>query len=253
MPAERPIIIATRGSALALAQANLIAEQCRKTFPRLRFELKIIKTTGDKLQTASLSKVGGSLPKGLFTKELEVALVKGQADLAVHSLKDLPTDLPAGLILAATPKREDVRDVDLGGKARREVFFANRVAMTAGKDRPELKGRDVLLVDAVIDSGITQDFLLRRIGESRPRSLRLAVLLDKTSRRRVALEPDYFGFRTASNLLWSGYGLAGADGTGGNAKQLATGNAAKRPGQGKRGRKKRVGSKNLAVRQGFGR
>src|SRR5471030_994712 len=111
MPTERPIIIATRGSALALAQANLIAEQCRKTFPRLRFELKIIKTTGDKLQTASLAKVGETLPKGLFTKELEVALVKGHADLAVHSLKDLPTDLPAGLILAATPKRADVRDV----------------------------------------------------------------------------------------------------------------------------------------------
>jgi hydroxymethylbilane synthase len=122
MPAERPIIIATRGSALALAQANLIAEQCRKIFPRLRFELKIITTTGDKLQTASLAKVGESLPKGLFTKELEVALVKGRADLAVHSLKDLPTDLPAGLILAATPKRADVRDVLIYRDAE---FFAN--------------------------------------------------------------------------------------------------------------------------------
>src|SRR6185369_13577028 len=111
MPAERPIIIATRGSALALAQANMIADQCRKAFPRLRFELKIIKTTGDKLQKASMAKVGESLPKGLFTKELEVALVNGDADIAVHSLKDLPTELPAGLILAATPKREDVRDV----------------------------------------------------------------------------------------------------------------------------------------------
>ena len=111
MPAERPIIIATRGSALALAQAGLIAEQCRTIFPRLRFELKIIKTTGDKLQSASLAKVGESLPKGLFTKELEVALVKNKADIAVHSLKDLPTEIPAGLILAATPKRADVRDV----------------------------------------------------------------------------------------------------------------------------------------------
>ena len=111
MPMERPIIIATRGSALALAQANQIAAQCRAAFPRLRFELKIIKTTGDKLQKASMAKADASLPKGLFTKELEVALVKGQADLAVHSLKDLPTDLPAGLILAATPKRADVRDV----------------------------------------------------------------------------------------------------------------------------------------------
>jgi hydroxymethylbilane synthase len=106
---DNPIVIATRGSALALAQANFIAGQCREFFPRLRFELKIIKTTGDKLQKTSL--VEGGLPKGLFTKELEVALVKGKADLAVHSLKDLPTELPAGLVLAATPKRADVRDV----------------------------------------------------------------------------------------------------------------------------------------------
>jgi len=111
MPTERPVIICTRGSALALAQANMIAAQCRTAFPRLRFELKIIRTTGDKLQKASMAKTDTSLPKGLFTKELEVALAKGQADLAVHSLKDLPTDLPAGLLLAATPKRADVRDV----------------------------------------------------------------------------------------------------------------------------------------------
>jgi hydroxymethylbilane synthase len=111
MSSERPIIICTRGSALALAQSNMIAAECRRHFPELRFELKIIKTTGDKLQKASMAKVEGGLPKGLFTKELEVALVKGHADIAVHSLKDLPTELPAGLILAATPKRADVRDV----------------------------------------------------------------------------------------------------------------------------------------------
>jgi hydroxymethylbilane synthase len=111
MASEKPIIIATRGSALALAQANFIAEECRKNFPRLRFELKIIKTTGDKLQKASMAKAEGGLPKGLFTKELEVALLKSHADLAVHSLKDLPTEIPAGLVLAATPKRENVRDV----------------------------------------------------------------------------------------------------------------------------------------------
>ena len=108
---EPPIIIATRGSALALAQANFIFDQCRVAFPRLAFEIKIFKTTGDKLQTASLAQAGQSLPKGLFTKELEVALVRQKADLAVHSLKDLPTELPAGLTLGATPKREDVRDV----------------------------------------------------------------------------------------------------------------------------------------------
>ena len=111
MVSEKPIVIATRGSALALAQANLIAAQGRAAFPQLRFELKIIKTTGDKMQTASLADVGGALPKGLFTKELEAALLDGEADLAVHSLKDLPTDLPDGLILTATPERADVRDV----------------------------------------------------------------------------------------------------------------------------------------------
>ena len=74
------IVIATRGSALALAQANTIFDQCRKAFPKLKFEIKIIKTTGDKLQTQRL-KSNQSLHKGLFTKELEVALVKQKADL----------------------------------------------------------------------------------------------------------------------------------------------------------------------------
>src|SRR2546427_1544354 len=107
---QTSITIATRGSALALAQANLVLDQCRKAFPKLSFELKIIKTTGDKLQTASLAQEGKTLPKGLFTKELEVALLKHHADLAVHSLKDLPTELPAGLKLGAVGKRADARD-----------------------------------------------------------------------------------------------------------------------------------------------
>jgi hydroxymethylbilane synthase len=111
VPQERPILIATRGSALALAQAHEVLTQCRAAFPRLRFDIKIVKTTGDKLQTASLANEGEKLPKGLFTKELEVALLKHRADLAVHSLKDLPTQLPAGLILGAVGKRADVRDV----------------------------------------------------------------------------------------------------------------------------------------------
>ena len=115
------IFIATRGSALALAQANMILAECRARFPSEQFELKIIKTTGDKLQTASMSRIDASLPRGLFTKELEVAMLEGQADLAVHSLKDLPTELPAGLKLGATTKREDVRDVliyrDVAAKA----------------------------------------------------------------------------------------------------------------------------------------
>ena len=108
----RPFIIATRGSALALAQSNIIKAQCEQLLPGSVFEIKIIKTTGDKMQTASMTQLpSAQSTKGLFTKELEVALLAGEADLAVHSLKDLPTELPEGLIVGATPPREDVRDV----------------------------------------------------------------------------------------------------------------------------------------------
>jgi hydroxymethylbilane synthase len=109
---SRPIIIATRGSALALAQANFVLTECQRKFPQSAFELKIIKTTGDKLQTASMSRIDANLTRGLFTKELEVALLQNEADLAVHSLKDLPTELPDGLKLGAVAgQRADVRDV----------------------------------------------------------------------------------------------------------------------------------------------
>lgn len=110
-PSGRPIIIATRGSALALAQANTILDQCRAAFPPWRFEIKIIKTTGDKLQSVAPTTPTPQGTKGLFTKELEIALLNGEADLAVHSLKDLPTELPEGLVLAAVSKRADARDV----------------------------------------------------------------------------------------------------------------------------------------------
>jgi len=104
-----------------------------------------------------------------------------------------------------------VRDLDADGRAQREIFFGSW---------PDVKGRDVLVVDAVLDSGVTQEFILRRLGESRPRSLRLAVLLDKPGGRRVDLEPDYFAFQTASNGLWVGYGLSAANGSGRNLPNL---------------------------------
>ena len=132
--------------------------------------------------------------------------------------------------------REDIRDIEQGGHERREVFFGSRAA-EAGKS--ELKGRDVLLLDVILDSGVTQEFLLRRIGESKPRSLRLAVLLDKLKGRRVALEPDYFGFKSASNVVWSGYGLAAANGTRRNENKLTAGASGAGRAKAGRGRKKR--------------
>src|SRR5439155_2019058 len=133
---QRPITIATRGSALALAQANLVFDQCRAAFPKLKFEIKIIKTTGDKLQRVSLANPSESLPKGLFTRELEVALLKSRADLAVHSLKDLPTELPAGLKLGAVSKRVAVRDPLICRDAEYRGAEEAKTAVTRRMSRP---------------------------------------------------------------------------------------------------------------------
>ena len=108
---DRPIILATRGSPLALAQTQLVLAECRTRFPDTLFDFRVFKTTGDRLQHAGPTAQVGPVPKGLFTKELEVALLAREADLAVHSLKDLPVELPAGLELAAVLPREDPRDV----------------------------------------------------------------------------------------------------------------------------------------------
>jgi len=99
--------IATRGSKLALQQSGIIKEALEKLWPEIRFELQIIKTSGDKITDVPLAKVGG---KGLFVKEIEDALADESADMAVHSMKDVPAVLPAGLEIVAVPERDDPRD-----------------------------------------------------------------------------------------------------------------------------------------------
>ncbi|MEZ4266316.1 MAG: hydroxymethylbilane synthase [Myxococcota bacterium] len=116
------LTIGTRGSALALAQSEHIRDRLL-ALPGgdvESVELKIIQTRGDQVLDVALSKVGG---KGLFTKELEEALLSGEVDLAVHSLKDMPSELPPGLVLAATTTREDPRDawVCPAGKPARDL------------------------------------------------------------------------------------------------------------------------------------
>jgi hydroxymethylbilane synthase len=102
------IVIGTRGSKLALRQSLMVKEALENLWEGLEVELSIIKTTGDKITDVPLAKVGG---KGLFVKEIEDALLAGSVDLAVHSMKDVPAELPSGLIIGAIPKREDPRDV----------------------------------------------------------------------------------------------------------------------------------------------
>lgn len=101
------LIIATRGSQLALWQSNHIKAVLEEQNPGLSVELNVIVTTGDKIIDRPLAAIGG---KGLFLKELEEAMLRGEAHIAVHSLKDVPTVMPEGLLLAAITEREDVRD-----------------------------------------------------------------------------------------------------------------------------------------------
>ena len=107
MTEQRRLRIGTRGSALALWQAEWVKSQLLGGQQELIVELVVIKTTGDKILDVPLAMVGG---KGLFVKEIEEALLDGRADLAVHSVKDMPAELPEGLHLAAMPPREDPRD-----------------------------------------------------------------------------------------------------------------------------------------------
>lgn len=110
---KESIIVGTRGSALALRQAEFVKNALEKKIRSLQVELKIIKTTGDNILDSPLSKIGD---KGLFTKEIESALLNNTIDVAVHSLKDVPTQIPQGLCIAAITKREDVRDVLISKK-----------------------------------------------------------------------------------------------------------------------------------------
>ena len=107
------IIIGSRGSDLALWQANFIKKLLEKKNRNLKVEIKVIKTKGDKILDVALSKIGD---RNLFTKELEVKLLANRIDLAVHSLKDLQTEIPKGLMLAAVTKRHDVEDVLIARK-----------------------------------------------------------------------------------------------------------------------------------------
>lgn len=112
------IIIGSRGSDLALWQANFVKKELKRAHKNLRVEIKLVKTKGDKILDVSLSKIGD---KGLFTKELEVALLNNEIDIAVHSLKDLQTEIPRGLKLAAVTKRHDVEDVLIARKKRMTI------------------------------------------------------------------------------------------------------------------------------------
>jgi len=128
---KNTIKIGTRGSQLALYQANLTKKLLLERFPEATVEIIIIKTKGDKILDVALSKIGD---KGLFTKELETALLENEVDIAVHSLKDLPTTLPEGLKLGAVLERGEFRDA---------------LVSKDGRKLTELTGRDVIATSSL--------------------------------------------------------------------------------------------------------
>src|ERR1039457_2935795 len=137
------LVIASRGSQLALWQARWVAAQLSAAGHQCRIE--IVKTTGDRITDLPLAKVG---TKGLFTREIEEALLDGRAHLAVHSMKDLPTELPAGLVLAAVPEREDPRDA-LVGKRLEELAQGAKVGTSSLRRAAQLRK---LRPDLIIES-----------------------------------------------------------------------------------------------------
>jgi hydroxymethylbilane synthase len=150
-------VIASRGSQLALWQARWV--QARLAGLGHDCIIEIIKTTGDKITDVPLAKVSG---KGLFTKEIEEALLDGRADLAVHSLKDLPTELPAGLALAAVPEREDPHDA-MVGKCLADLALGARVGTSSLRRAAQLRNlRPDLAIESVRGN---LDTRLRKLDE----------------------------------------------------------------------------------------
>lgn len=117
---KKEVIIASRNSKLALRQTEIVRDLLQEAHPDIQFKILEFTTKGDKILDVSLNKIGD---KGLFTKELEVALLSNDADLAVHSLKDMPTSLPEGLKLAAISKREDSSDALVMNSKNKVNFF----------------------------------------------------------------------------------------------------------------------------------
>src|SRR5664279_1149414 len=160
------LVIASRGSQLALWQARWLEAQLLAAGHECRIE--IIRTTGDKIVDVPLAQVG---VKGLFTKEIEEALLEGRADLAVHSLKDLPTELPEGLVLAAVPAREDPRDAVVGRRLA-DLPAGARVGTSSLRRAAQLrKLRPDLMLESVRGN---LDTRLRKLDEGQYDAILLA-------------------------------------------------------------------------------
>ncbi len=183
------IRIGTRGSQLALWQANHVAALLRANGDEVT--IQVIKTTGDRLQEVTFAEVGS---KGMFTLEIEQALAEGGIDLAVHSLKDLPTELPAGFVLGATPTRVDPRDVfvSCNYSSLQELPAGARVGTSSQRRRAQLRYLRPDLECVEFRGNV--DTRLRKLGEGQVAAILLAAAgldrLEKTEWVRERLAPE---------------------------------------------------------------
>ncbi|MGB6483050.1 MAG: phosphoribosyltransferase family protein [Candidatus Acidiferrales bacterium] len=156
---------------------------------------------------ARINELGRAISKDYSDRTLDVvAILENSFLFAADLVRGISCPVVCHFV------RTEMRDVELGGTTWPELFFSTP---------PKLEGRDVLLVDAVLHTGVPQDFLWKRIEEYRPRSLSLAVLFDKARDHKVELKATYVGFASASKY-WVGYGLAGRDGLYRNLPYVAT-------------------------------
>jgi hydroxymethylbilane synthase len=186
--AIKTLTIGSRGSQLALWQARFVASRLEQAGVAARIE--IIKTTGDHLQTASLAQAGG---KGLFTKEIEDALLNHSIDLAVHSLKDLPTESPEGLTIAAIPERENPFDAMVGGTLT-NLRQGARVGTSSGRRAAQLR---ILRPDLLIEpirGNVDTRLRKQKAGEFD------AILLAAAGLRRLGLEAEIAEIFTPGQL-----------------------------------------------------
>jgi len=183
--------IGSRGSQLALWQANHIAELLRGQGHEI--EIEIIKTTGDKLQEVTFAQVGS---KGMFTKEIEEALAEGRVDLAVHSLKDLPTELPEPFALAATPPRVDPRDVFVSVKYESLALLPEGACVGTSSQRRRAQLKALRPDIQAVEFRGNVDTRLRKMAEGQVDAILLAAAgldrLEKTEWVRERLDPKDF-------------------------------------------------------------
>jgi hydroxymethylbilane synthase len=180
------IFIGTRGSALALAQAGMVRDQVARLFPKDEVVLEVVKTLGDRLSAQEAAEPAGEPPQGLFTKELDEALLEGRVAMAIHSLKDVPTVLPAGIRYGAFLEREDPRDVLISrdGKKFHQLEPGARVGTSSPRRESQIRAarRDL----QVVPLRGNVDTRLRKLAQGEME----AILLAGAGLRRLGRESE---------------------------------------------------------------